>query len=126
MDHEHQPYPPFELACVLALFTMLKNREVRDNPKAFAKHFYVLLGALLGMTVGEPDDVPPLFGQDEPSTEDLEGLLGELKAVQEDGIPETFGAADGEQAIDPATLAILINLAVTLIQKLIERRKNKT
>jgi hypothetical protein len=122
-----EPYPQFSLITVTTLWTMLRERTVRDNPKSFAKHLYVLLGAALGLLVGEPDDVQPLFGDAEEADDaTLEGLLGELKAAQEDGIAETFGAAEGEQAIDPATLAILINLAVTLIQKIIERRKNRS
>ena len=120
------PYPQFSLVTVTTLWTMLRERTVRDNPKAFAKHLYVLMGAALGLLVGEPEDVPPLFGDVEQADDaNLESLMTELKAVKEEGL-ETFGAAEGEQAIDPATIIMLIQVIVPLIQKILERRRNRT
>jgi hypothetical protein len=115
----HQPYPTFELDCIRDLVRMVRGRTVRTELPLFAKCVYTLVGAGLAASVGEPDLVEPSFGSADVSDADL---LECQAALQE--FEGTFGAeADGAEAIDPATLAMLIQLAVTLITKWLERRK---
>lgn len=122
MPHPHQPYPALDLECVTEIVRMVRGRTVRDEIKWFAKHVYNLTGAGLSFFPGEPDDVTPIFGGEaaEPTVEQVQECKAALEQAQ--GELQSFGA-DENEAIDPATIAMLIQLAVTLITKWLERRK---
>lgn len=121
----HLAYPGFSLECAQEIFRMLRGRTVRQEFKLFMKCQWMLQGGAYGVVPGEPDQVEPSFASGpECDEETARNVLAELKAVGDEGIPETFGAADeNAEAIDPATIAIIIQLVTTLIQKWIERRK---
>lgn len=125
----HQPYPPFDVECIQDIFRLVRGRTVRDELPLFAKCVYTLVGAGLSITLGEPNDGPMLAGQ---PADALEGVSDdELQKCcqaleQAEGEVQTFGAGDAEaEKLDPATLALLIQLAIQVIQAIINRRKPK-
>lgn len=123
MPHPHAPYPPLSLECVTEIIRMVRGRTVRDEIKLFAKCVYELVGGGLSLFPGEPEEVEPLIGAADVPTDQLQECKAALEQVQAEA--QSFGAdADDAEAIDPATLAMLIQLAVTLITKWLERRKN--
>jgi hypothetical protein len=116
----HQPYAPFDLDCVKDIIRMVRGRTVREELPLFAKCVHTLTGTALGATIGEPYLVEPSFGAAEVSDADLNEAAAALQEYQ----GASFGAeGDSAEAIDPATLAMLIQLAVTLISKWLERRQ---
>jgi hypothetical protein len=124
MPHQHAPYEPLSIECASDLFRMLRGRTVRDEFKLFCKCFHILLGGVFAVVVGEPDEVEPVVGAaDDIPTAELVRLKAEFEQLAADSAT-TFGADDGNEKLDPATVAMLIQLAVTLITKWIERRKN--
>lgn len=126
MDHVHSPYPSFDLKCVTTLWTMLVARAIRSNLPSAAKHFYVLLGAALGLLVGEPEDVQPIFGDaQEADDATLKKLLTELEGVQADGVPETFGAGEDDKAGNPVVIALITALLPVLIDAIKKRLENR-
>ncbi len=118
----HQPYPPFSSECLSDLYRLVTTRAVREELPLFAKCLYTLIGASLGMSIGEPTHVEGVFGDAEPDAAELEKCRDALQSYADEG--QTFGA-DGDEAekLDPATIAMLIQLAVTLISKWLERRR---
>lgn len=116
----HQPYPAFSAECFGDLIRVVRGGTVREELPLFAKCVYTLAGAALGATVGEP--AGPLAGaapDAEQSVEELRECLASLSALKEDG-HGVYGA--DEAAIDPATLSLLIQLAVQLISAWINRK----
>lgn len=118
----HQPYPAFDIDCAKDIVRIVRNGAIAAEAPLFAKCVYTLAGAGLAMSVGEPSDVQGVFGDAEVTTDDLEECLNALQKA-EDSSEENFGAGDEAEAIDPATIAMLIQLAITLITKWLERRR---
>lgn len=118
----HLAYPPFSLACVRDTVRIVRGRTVAAEQKLFAKCVWSLAGTGLGATIGEPEEVEPVFASDAIDDGELAECRAALEVAYEDGM--AYGAGEGEAAIDPATLAILIDLAVKLITKWLERRKS--
>lgn len=119
----HTSYPPFALTPITEIIQAVRAGTLRDDVPLAAKCAWEIVGMGLGATVGEPAEHPHAFGAGpEVSTADLEECKAALESVE----GQSFGAAGDEaEAIDPATLAMLIQLAVSIITKLIERRKNR-
>jgi hypothetical protein len=123
MGHTHDPYPRFSTECFSDTLRIIRSRAVRDELALFLKCVYTLLGAALGATVGEPPG--PMASQldsalNECTLDELIELRSSMIALQEDGF-ETFGAS--ETAIDPATLAIIMQLVMALINKWINKKQ---
>lgn len=126
MPHVHPPYAAFDVDCVKDVIRIIRGGTVREELPLFAKCVHTLVGAGLGATIGEPPG--PLAASavaetvvEECSLSSLEECRHVLEDLQEDG-PGTFGA--DEAAIDPATLAVLIQLAVQLLNAWINRKKS--
>lgn len=126
MSHVHPPYAAFDVDCVKDVLRIVRSGSVKDELPLFAKCVHTLVGAGLGATIGEPPG--PLAASavaetavEECSLSSLEECRHVLEDLQEDG-PGTFGADPA--AIDPATLAVLIQLAVQLLNAWINRRKS--
>lgn len=115
----HQPYAPFDLDCIKDIIRMVRGRTVREELPLFAKCVHSLVGAGLGATIGEPDLVEPSFGAADVSDADLNECAAALQEFE----GQSFGAEADAEAIDPATISLLIQLAMTLIQKWLEKRK---
>lgn len=126
MPHVHPPYAAFDVDCVKDVIRIIRGGTVREELPLFAKCVHTLVGAGLGATIGEPPG--PLAASavaetavEECSLSSLEECRHVLEDLQEDG-PGTFGADPA--AIDPATLQMLIALAVQLITAWINRKKS--
>ncbi len=125
MGHTHEPYPRLSTECFGDILRIVRSRAVRDELALFLKCVYTLLGAALGATVGEPPG--PMASQfdaalSECTLGELVELRSSLTAFQDDmadGI-EVYGA--GDTAIDPATLAIIMQLVMALINKWINKK----
>lgn len=122
----HQPYPTFDVDCAKDIYRIVTSGQIVEEKSLFAKCVYTLVGAGLGLTLGEPDDVKPLLLAAEGiDLATLEQCREALAGVADTGLPPGMMAAPdaGEKAIDPATLAMLIQLAVQLITAFINRKK---
>lgn len=125
MPHVHPPYAAFDVDCVKDVIRIVRSGSVKDELPLFAKCVHTLVGAGLGATIGEPPGpVAANAVVDEALAEcslaELEECRHALEDLEEDG-PGTFGADPA--AIDPATLQMLIALAVQLITAWINRKK---
>ncbi len=125
MPHVHPPYAAFDVDCVKDVIRIVRSGSVKDELPLFAKCVHTLVGAGLGATIGEPPgpvaaDAVAAAAIEECSLSDLEACRQSLEDLEEDG-PGTFGADPA--AIDPATLQMLIALAVQLITAWINRKK---
>jgi hypothetical protein len=126
MPHVHPPYAAFDVDCVKDVIRIIRGGTVREELPLFAKCVHTLVGAGLGATIGEPPgplaaDAVAETAVEECSLSSLEECRHVLEDLQEDG-PGTFGADPA--AIDPATLQMLIALAVQLITAWINRKKS--
>lgn len=123
----HIDYPAFSLDPIQDVVRAVRAGTLRDDLPLAAKCAWEIVGMGLGATVGEPAEHPHGFGAnggEEANVEDLEACRDGLQQLD----VQTFGAAGDSadaEAIDPATLTMLIQLAVSIITKLIERRKNR-
>lgn len=115
------PYPQsFPLECITLIVAMIRNREASARRAEFAHCVWELVGFGLKATLG---DASHAFGAAGDVDDDkLRECVTALKDYQDDG--EAFGADSADEGIDPATLMILINLAVTLIQKWLNRKES--
>lgn len=114
----HEPYPSFSPACFGDIIRIVRGGTVREELPLLAKCLYTLIGASLSATIGEPDET---FAAaiDSLSVDELGECYSALQGVKEDG-PGIYGA--GESAIDPATLAMLIQLGMALLKAWIDRK----
>lgn len=114
----HQPYPTFSPACCGDIIRIVRTGTVREELPLLAKCLYTLIGAALAGTVGEPDET---FAEAlaSMSVDELGECYAALQTVNEDS-NGLYGA--GESAIDPATLALLIQLGMALLKAWIDRR----
>lgn len=125
MPHPHQPYPALDLACASELWRLVRERAIRTEFPLFAKCVYSLLGTALGQFVGEPDGVEVLFGGGDADDSTLAALQTELESLHADGPPaEVFGAEGDQEALNPAVIAIIMQV-LPLIIELIKKRRNK-
>lgn len=123
-----QPYPALDAECLQTIVRLVRNGQVRDEFKLFAKCVYSLVGAGLGLVVGEPDPSTRQFSVEDLPDEDLTAAQSALSDLAEDGVPQA-AIADGDdpqKAMDPATVALLIQMAIKVIGAIIERRKNRS
>lgn len=121
IGHTHEPYPQFSVECLKDLLRIIRGGTVREELALFAKCLYSMVGAALSATIGDPPGpMASVERQAEPTTEELEECHAALASMREDG-HGIYGS--GEAAIDPATLTILINLAVQLITAWLAKRK---
>jgi hypothetical protein len=114
----HQAYPAFSLDCVKDVIRIVRGGTITAELPLFAKCVYTLVGAGLGAAIGEPPDVAPAL-----AAADSDAELRECCAALESVAGVQMAAAEGEQAIDPATIALLVQLAVQLIQAFLNRKK---
>ena len=131
----YQPYPKLELECVTTLVDITRRGALKAEIKTAAKCAYNLGGAGLGIFVGEPEDV--IVGDDvtnvgqavaEPSIEELEDCRNQLSAAMPEILEGNFGAVggfgeDATENLDPATLALLMQFAMKMIELFINRKK---
>jgi hypothetical protein len=126
----HRPYPNLDIECVTTLIDIGRRGAIRTEIKSFAKCGYELLGAGLLITVGEPDDVIPIDGvtsvgfgdAPEPTIEQVEEAHGYLTAALPD--LESYGAEEGgAEAIDPATLTMIVTLILKGLELWLSRKK---
>lgn len=107
------------LECISAVVSMVRNREVAEKKAEFAHCVWEIQGFAQKSLLGEGEHN---FGDAGPWSEaELTECATALKDFQDE--PPTFGATE-EEAIDPATLMILVQLAIKLITALANRRKN--
>ncbi len=123
----HQPYPGFSTECVQDLYRIITGGLIREEIKLFAKCLYTIEGAGLGMAVGEPDDVEPLFSAAEPDVESVEKLRDEMVAIGDIGLPkDTFGASGDSEAIGPLGMLLIqqgIKMALKALEAWLAKRK---
>lgn len=128
----HQPYPELQLECVTTLIDIGRRGAFRAEIKEAAKCAYDIEGAALKIFVGEPDDV--IVGQavtqvgaqlEQCSLEQLEECHATLDEMSSElsCATESFGA-EAAEGIDPATLALFMQLAMKLIELFMNRKKN--
>lgn len=129
MPHVHVPYPSFDIECFTEIVRIVRERAISTERKWLAKHCWMIVSGSIKLSIGEPDNGPILVGQ-EPSeleavsTEELTQCCEALEAAQ--GEAQSFGAGDAEaEAIDPALIAILIDLAFKIIKGWLDRRNPK-
>lgn len=118
----HHPYPEtLPVECVTEIIGIVRSGEVREKVDHLANCAWTIAGYGLRVSLGEPQH-EETFG----SAGDVD-QLEECKAALESACSEqeSFGAAADAEAIDPATLAIILQLAIKVITALINRRKNK-
>ncbi len=125
MSHVHPPYAAFDVDCVKDTIRIVRGGTVKEELPLFAKCVHTLVGAGLGATIGEPPgpvaaDAATEVAVEECSLTALEECRHALEDFEEDG-PGVYGADPA--AIDPATLQMLIALAVQLITAWINRKK---
>lgn len=120
--HPHAPYPAFDLDCIRDIIAIVRAGEVRPRLAEFVKCVYILTGAALSVTVGEPEGVEPLVGAPKADDELLEEAKAAL-AEAEEGLHGFGAAADDAEAIDPATLMLIIQLATKLIEAWLSKRR---
>ena len=113
----HQPYPDFSPSCFGDIIRIGRGGTIREELPLFVKCLYTIEGAALKATVGEPDAFGTPF--DSASRDDLVECQAALAAIKEDG-PGVFGA-DGA-AIDPATIAIIVQSVMALINLWLNRK----
>lgn len=122
----HRPYPQLQLECVTSLIDITRRGALRAEIKEAAKCAYELGGAVLGATVGEPADL--IVGDDvretfvEPSLQDLETCYAQLSASAPE--LEAFGAEDPNAQLDPATVALIIQLAMKALEFFMNRKRS--
>lgn len=122
VGHTHEPYPQFSVECLKDLLRIIRGGTVREELALFAKCLYSMVGAALSATIGDPPG--PVASTErlaDPTNEELEECRAALASMKEDG-HGIYGA--NEAAIDPATLTLIINLAVQLITAWLAKRKN--
>lgn len=112
-------YPAFSLEVVQGIVRIVRGRTVAAEYQLFVKLVWSIVGTGLGATIGEPANVEPVFGAVDDG--ELTECQAALEAAYEEGM--AYGGAEGEAAIDPATIAILIDLAIKIITRIIERRR---
>lgn len=129
---QHRPYPSLQLECVTTLIDITRRGALRAEIKEAAKCAYELGGAVLGVTVGEPADLivgdassgdngaPFSETYVEPSLQELETCHAQLTASAPE--LEAFGAEDAEAQIDPATMALIIQLALKALEFFMNRK----
>ena len=120
-----QPYPPLNLTDVSFLITTLRNREVAVKLKEVTKAAYQVEGALLGILVGEPDNVneQTMFGSvPSPTYGAMNDLANALTDFTNESRPEGFGAIG-----DGHLLELFLKYApqiIALIMSLLEKNPN--
>lgn len=130
---QHQPYPEFKLECVTTLIDIGRRGAIREEIRDFAKCAYDLGGGLLKVTVGEPDDV--IVGATSDGEEQLaECSLEQLEEAHNVAVSaflelESYGALPGalpgaEEAIDPATLTLIMQLVLKALEFWMNRKKS--
>lgn len=126
MPHVHPPYPTFDVECFKDTLRIIRGGTVREELPLFAKSFHTLLGAAFGAIIGEPPGPmsAAALGEEfmqECSLDELKQLRVGLESLNEDG--PGLAAAD-EAAIDPATLALIVQLVLALVNKWINKKES--
>lgn len=121
MGHIHEPYPQFSVECFKEFLRIVRGNTIREELALFVKCLWTLISGGLAATIGEPPGPAPTFGHEgvDCTTDELQECLTALQGMKEDG-PGIYGA--GETAIDPAILAILIDLGIKAIMAWLAKR----
>jgi hypothetical protein len=119
----HHPYPAvLPTECLTTVISLIRNRQVADQPAEFANCLWTMVGFGLKLGFGDPDAHEEKFGAaDVPSDKELNECHAALASYEDDG--PSFAAAEGEQAIDPATIVVLVQLVMQIIEFLRNRKK---
>lgn len=127
----HRPYPTLDVKCVTTIIDILRRGAIQAEIKEFAKCSYELGGAALGIMVGEPEDVI-VGAADVAAINDgpTEGQLKECHAALT-GAELTLDSAWGDsgsdgnaEKLDPATVALIIQLALKALEFFLNRKKS--
>lgn len=107
------------LDCISRIVTLVRAREVSANKAEFFHCVWEVQGFAQKSLLGDGSHgAMPVAGYDA----DLAKCAAALLDFQDDG--ESFGADAGDADLDPATILLLINVAVTLIKKLLNRKES--
>lgn len=121
----HTPYPSFSLLCVQEVIRIVRGGTLKDELALFVKCAYTLTGSFLGTTIGEPGEEHAVGSVETASVDEIKECKDALELVAFQGFvdvdSETLFGND-ETAIDPATLALIVQLAIKLISKWLENR----
>lgn len=111
----------FPLTQVQDIIRMVRDRTVRSELRLFAESVWTIIGYCLGMLLRKE----PLIGADVFAMEQLDEAFASMSTLQSgDGcLCDDPGAeAAGEEAIDPATIIMLVELALKIWQALKNRK----
>lgn len=130
MSSNHIPYPAFSSQCVVELFNIVRGGydNILAHVPETAKCSWMLVGAGLGVAVGEPGvygEGPGPDAADEASETDVMNLKVALEHALADGPPAQYGQGPDSQAIDPLTLMLIteaLKLALKAVQKWLDKR----
>lgn len=113
-----KPYDPFSLEVITEPVRIIRAGTVKEEFPKLAKCAHSFAGTVLGATVGEPSDVDgPVMGQTEGVTDKQ---VEEFAAAYES--LETYGAADGDKALDPVTISLILSLVKMAFEAWRKRR----
>lgn len=116
------PYPQsLPLDCITRIVGLIRNREVSANKAEFFHCVWEVQGFAQKSLVGDADHsfgASPVVGYDA----ELRDCCAALKDFHDDG--ESFGATAADESLDPATIIMLVQVAIALIQKLLNRKES--
>lgn len=118
-------YQPFSLAPITDLARIIRGGTIKEDSRLFCKAGHTLAGTGLGVYPGEPEGVEELtlaaaVDSDVP-TEAIEDCVGAIDGLLDDGLP---AKGEGEEAFDPTTILMILQIVGPFLKKLIERRRN--
>lgn len=120
------PYPEsLPVDCLTDIVSLIRSRQVAAEKAKFFNCVWTVQGYAQKLGFGDPEqqfgEAAPLQEADANQLDDCAVALLSFKSEVSD--EPTFGA-DGEEAIDPATILVLIELAMKVIE-FIRNRRNK-
>jgi hypothetical protein len=116
-------YAQFSIEPIRDITRIARGGAIREESRLFVKAGHTLLGTVAGATVGEPDEVEPVFNADEVPVEQLEDCKAALDEMQAEPTFAAAGDGDEVKAIDPFTLLMIQVIGKALMEWIIKRRQ---
>lgn len=118
----HHPYPEtLPVECITEIIRTVRQRKIAEDAANFANCLWTVVGFGLKVGVGEATHEDGPFGAADVSVEQLDECHNALAEASTLSAAE-FGADDPNK-LDPATIALLIQLAMQIITAWLNRKK---